>query len=98
MYVRNVASRGLNMAEVLVTYRILPKDAEVDVEKLLKEFEKRFKVHSSEIQPLAFGIKVIILKVILPEEEGSTDKFEEELRKIEGVGEFEIIESTRIGF
>ena len=86
------------MAEVLVTYRILPKDQNVNVEKLLEEIKKKFNVYSSEIQPIAFGIKAIILKVILPEEEGSTDKFEREIKGIEGVGEVNIIETTRIGF
>ncbi len=84
------------MARVLVTYRILPKSTDVNLDLLLKEIKEKFEVYSSEIQPIAFGIKALIVKVLLPEEEGSTDKFESELKKINGVGEIELQGFTRV--
>ena len=77
------------MGDVLVTYKIMPSGVDIDFEKMKAEVKKRIgdigKVAEFELQPIAFGLKALVVKIIVKDEGGITDKIEEELSKIEHV-------------
>jgi len=77
------------MGDVLVTYKIMPSGVDIDFEKMKDEVKKRVgdigKVAEFELQPIAFGLKALVVKIIVKDEGGITDKIEEELSKIEHV-------------
>lgn len=77
------------MGDVLITYKIMPSGMNIDFEKMKEEVKGRIghigKVAGFEVQPIAFGLKALVVKIIVKDEGGITDKIEEELTKIENV-------------
>ena len=66
------------MAEVLIKMKVMPEDAETDMNKLLEVCETTAKkegatVHQHEIQPIAFGLNALILIMISDESKGITN-------------------------
>lgn len=86
------------MAEVLVTAKIMPKTAEVNVDDILEKVRSisgaRF--NSAEKEPIAFGLVAIVAKFVVGDEEGAAEKLEQALRSIPEVGEVEITEVHRL--
>ncbi len=68
------------MGKVVIKIKALPKDTSVNIEELvakIKEFLSKYgSVYKSEVQPLAFGLTVIMITLITDEEQG-TSKLEE---------------------
>ncbi len=77
------------MGDVLVTYKIMPSGVDIDFEKMQEEVKSRVaalgKIAGFDLQPIAFGLKALVVKIIVKDEGGITDKIEEELSKIENV-------------
>ncbi len=79
------------MGMVGMNLKIMPESAETDLEKVKAEIAKKIKVQDSKIEPLAFGLKALKILVIVPD---GQQNVEEEIRKIEGVGEVEVESTT----
>ena len=77
------------MGDVLVTYKIMPSGVDVDLEKMKKEVEEKLngiaKINDFSEEPIAFGLKALIVRVIVKDEGGITEKIEEILQNIENV-------------
>jgi len=77
------------MGDVLITYKIMPEGVDVDFERMKEEVKNRVgklgKVADFDLQPIAFGLKALVVKVIVKDEGGIADKIEEELSNIENV-------------
>ena len=77
------------MGDVLATFRIMPEGVEVDLEKLKEairqSFDGNIQLQGLAEKPFAFGLKAIMLSVILGDAEGGTEKLEETLNALEGV-------------
>ncbi len=89
------------MARVLVVASIYPSSVDTDLDKLVKEIEKKlpenYEITRYDKIPVAFGLHSLKLYIIMPEEsEGGTYNLEETLRSIEGVEEIEIEAVHRI--
>ncbi|ADD08701.1 elongation factor 1-beta [Candidatus Aciduliprofundum boonei] len=88
------------MGDVLVTYKIMPEGVDVDFEKMKEEVKKKVgtlgKIAEFDLQPIAFGLKALVVKVIVKDEGGIADKIEEEFNKIENVQGVVIEEVTLI--
>ena len=65
---------------------------ETEVGKLLEKFEA--KIHSTEQDPIAFGLTALIVTVAWPEEK-SADEVVEDLKQIKDVSSIEIIDYRR---
>ncbi len=87
------------MSIVAVKIKIMPSSPETD----LKEIEKRImrvlkknnvKNPSFEVQPIAFGLKALIMMIGWPEEK-ELDELEGELGKIEEVSSVQVIDIRR---
>jgi translation elongation factor EF-1beta len=78
------------MGKVLVTLKIFPKEGRIEEAKQ-KILELKPVVLREE--DVAFGIVVLKAAFVLKDEEGTT-KLEEEIRKIDAVSEFDVIDQT----
>ncbi len=79
--------------------KIMPESPETDLDKIKNsakdEIEKLgAKLHSHEIQPIAFGLNALILTIVWPENQ-DLDLIENALSKIENVNSVEIIDFRR---
>lgn len=85
---------------VAVTIRIMPSDINTDIEKIKKGLnsiiEKFGKLHKTEIKPIAFGLKSIEAIILLNDEKSGIEDIESRIRKLNGVGEVEVLEVSRI--
>lgn len=85
----------MGQGTVVVTYKIMPKGVEIDLDKIKNELEKKVKPQKMHIEPIAFGLNAIIMVKVLPEIEGEADKLAAEIQKIKGVQSADVIEMTR---
>ncbi len=77
------------MGKVMLTYKIMPEGTESDLERIKGEIKKIVEENGtfkgSNEENVAFGLKAIIVKIVIPDEGGIVDKIEEKLEKIEEV-------------
>ena len=88
------------MADVIVTLKIMPDSPDADLEKikdkaklLITEFGGE--VGKEEEQPVAFGIKALVLIFVMKEETGSTEPLEENIKKISAVQSVDVTDVRR---
>ncbi len=82
------------MGKVLMKLRVMPKDIDVDLNKVLESI-KNVQIEGVEIRdytekPIAFGLKALEILAVMPDAEGVGDKFVEEIQKIDGVESVEV--------
>ena len=87
------------MAEVIVTFKVMPEGVEVDLKKLefdMKEVISRYaEVGKVEIEEIAFGLKALNFIVVVDENKGGTDVVEDNMRNVEGVNSVEVTDVRR---
>lgn len=87
------------MARLVVRIRILPAEAESNLEEVVGLIEKSvpegMELKSSSMEPIAFGLKAIIGDFLLDDAEGQMDKLEESIKGVNGVGEIEVMNISR---
>jgi len=87
--------QGANeMAKMLVSMKIFPEDITVDFEQLKLRVEKSMPQDSKIIrfneEPIAFGLKALIVHMVMPEEkQDELEKVENGIRQISGVSNVE---------
>ena len=86
------------MADVLMRFRILPKDVDTDLKEILELVKSNLKdasVVSSREEPIAFGINALILDVRAKDEEGVPDRVENAIKRSTLVSQADIIAVSR---
>lgn len=83
------------MGDVLVAFRVMPKDVNVNIDSLVEKICAAIKPDRVQPKPIAFGIVAIEVIKFIPDAEGELEKVEKKLKTIENVGEVEITEVTR---
>jgi elongation factor 1-beta len=87
------------MARLVVRIRILPAEAESNLENVVELIKKSvplgMEMKSSSMEPIAFGLKAIVGDFLLDDAEGQMDKLEESIKSVEGVGEIEVTNISR---
>jgi elongation factor 1-beta len=89
------------MGEVLVRFSIMPDDME-NFDKLIDLIEKKIKTidivkkYNISFQDIAFGMKAIILNVVIPDSEGGADLIEEKLKEVEHLSSLEVTSMDRL--
>ena len=87
------------MARLVARIRILPAEAESDLENVVESIKKSvppgMEMKSSAMEPIAFGLKAIVGDFLLDDAEGQMDKLEEFIKSVEGVGEIEVTNISR---
>ena len=88
------------MGDVLTVYKIYPEeieDSERIVEALKANVPEEFKLNSVELEPVAFGLKIVKVSFIFPDKIGGLlEKLEEFLKSVPGVNEIEPSSTTLI--
>jgi translation elongation factor aEF-1 beta len=85
----------LDMAEVIVGLKVLPKTIEVDLDKLEEEIKKAISPDRIQREPIAFGLVAFHVVKIVPDAGGEIEKIESKLKEIEDVGEIEVTGISR---
>lgn len=87
------------MARLVARIRILPAEAESNLEQvtelLRKSMPAGMELKNSSMEPIAFGLKAIIGDFLLDDAEGQMDKLEESIKQVQGVGEIEVMNISR---
>jgi len=82
------------MGRVFMKLRVMPKDVNVDLEKLKEKVKEvapqEVEITDFGIQPIAFGLKALLVAAVMPDKGEIGDKFVEEIQKIEEVESVEI--------
>ena len=87
------------MSIVAVKIKIMPDSPESDMEKIEKDVKVVLEKNSVknpkfEIEPIAFGLKALIMMFGWPEEK-ELEELEEKLKKIKEVGSVQVIDIRR---
>jgi elongation factor 1-beta len=84
------------MGSVIVTYKVFPEDIMESFDGMKKKIEKCLPKFASlegyGEEPIAFGLKALLVQVRFPEDKtGIVDEFETELGKIEHVSQVQTL-------
>lgn len=90
-----VNSKVLEMAQVIVGLKVMPKTVEIDLDQLETDIKNSVNPERIEREPIAFGLVVFHVTKILPDAEGELQKIENKLKAIDTVGEVEVTGVTR---
>ncbi len=89
------------MANVIVTFKIMPEDPQVDLAKIEEQAKQKIADYAGEGEtrvsekPVAFGLKALEIIFVTDESKGTTDDLEKEISEIEGVRSVEVIDVRR---
>ena len=78
------------MARVYVTIKIMPEDAEQDLNNISDEAKNKITAYGGSVmevkeEPVAFGVNSVNITFTVDEAKGTTDALEEQISKIKGV-------------
>jgi elongation factor 1-beta len=87
---------ALNMGSVIVTYKVFPTDIVSDFGPMKKMLEASLPASASVNgygeEPVAYGLKALLVQVRFPEEKtGLVDEFEKKLETMEGVSQVQTL-------
>ncbi|MBR9693047.1 elongation factor 1-beta [Candidatus Woesearchaeota archaeon] len=90
------------MAQVIITFKIMPETPEVDLEAIQKAAEEKINAFVGEeaekkveIEPIAFGLKALKITFVSDEAKGGTEDLEVEIAGFDGVQSCEVIDVRR---
>lgn len=83
------------MADVSVIVKIMPENAEINLDELENKLKEKVKPYKIARKPIAFGLNAIILTIIMEEAAGGTDSLEKTINGIAGVGEVTVESVSR---
>lgn len=88
------------LGEVAVKIKIMPQGVETDLEVLKRGIgviiPDGARLHGIIEEPIAFGLKALIVAVIIDDVKGGTEKIEEALAKLDGVESIQVVDLGRI--
>jgi len=88
------------MGEVAVQLKIMPNSPEVDLKSLSDRIASQVaqcgRIYSCEVQPIAFGLKALILTVIVEDKEGGTEAVEASISEIKEVESIQVVAVNRM--
>jgi elongation factor 1-beta len=82
------------MGKVAVSLKIMPESPDVDLEAVKDEIAKKIQLNDAKIEPLAFGLNMLKILVVVPD--SSMENLENEIKSVKGISEVEIESSTLI--
>lgn len=76
---------------VLATFRVMPESVDVDLKRVAARIKESGigDIKDMKEEDIAFGLKQLIVLVLLPDEGGVIEKVEEKLHSIDGVDDAE---------
>ena len=87
------------MTKLVARIKILPSESDADVDSipqsLLVSLPEWFKLIAHTKEPIAFGLYSVLADFTLDDSEGQMDLLEQSIRKIDAVGEIEVVNVSR---
>ena len=88
------------MAKVVITMKILPDSPDKNLDEIRTAAEEKIKaeggsIYKEAIEPIAFGISAVVVTFFLDEDKGS-EGILESIKSIEGTGDVQITDMTRM--
>jgi elongation factor 1-beta len=87
------------MSKLVARIKMLPSESDADIDsipRILKEtLPEGFKLLAHKKEPIAFGLYSLLADFTLDDSEGQMELLEESIRKVEAVGEIEVITVSR---
>ncbi|MEM3444370.1 MAG: elongation factor 1-beta [Thermoplasmata archaeon] len=88
------------MGNVSVIYRLLPENVDIDIEKIMEEVRNVLpndvSVRGMQVKDVAFGLKEVIVAVLMKDEGGKSEEVEKALSSIPGVGSVDVLDLTLV--
>lgn len=87
------------MGKVLLTIQIMPSSTDIDLKKLRGTIQKLKDVGAiREIreEPVAFGLKALVLLTLVDDTGGVADAIEDRLKKLDGVQDARVTDLTLV--
>lgn len=88
------------MGQVSITFEIMPEGLEVDLEGVKALVQERIgdisKIEQTEVRPIAFGLKALVMNVVVEDQEGIMDRLEELISGVDGVQNAKVVTMTLI--
>lgn len=96
MCVQRVDLEVLRMGDVAAVIKVMPESIETDLMHLKDMLEavlpENVVLHGYKEEPIAFGLKALMLTLILPDSEGGTESIETAFAEVEGVESVQVVE------
>ena len=89
------------MAQVIITFTIMPTSPDVDLSVIEQQAKKEIVVFAGETgfkieqKPIAFGLKALIVIFVMDEDKGSTEALEKKICALQGVSSCEVTDVRR---
>lgn len=88
------------MGEVAITFKVMPEGLEVNLDELKGAIETDIsgvcRLQGMEEMPIAFGLKALIIKVVIEDAEGLMDRLESKISEVPGVQSIDVTEMGRL--
>ncbi len=86
------------MGSVAITLRVMPDDPETDLERIKARIRQSLEGSLRDLreEPVAFGLKAILAVAVVSDAEGGSDRLEQSLAAIPGVGSVETVGVTLV--
>ncbi|MGZ4907728.1 MAG: elongation factor 1-beta [Halobacteriota archaeon] len=93
-------SEGHNVGEVAVQIKIMPGTPEVDLKKLSGRIESAVssdgRIYACEVQPIAFGLKALLITFIVEDKEGGSEALEKAISSLDDVESIQVVAVSRM--
>ncbi|UCD95946.1 MAG: elongation factor 1-beta [Candidatus Bathyarchaeota archaeon] len=93
---------AMKMADVVISYKILPQEVDVDFDELLQQIiqnlpEKVEVFTDYQTEPIAFGLNAMIAHIKIPEDEtGLLDEMEQRIENLPSVSRIQTLMVRRV--
>lgn len=89
------------MGKILISYKIFPADAEIDLQILKKKVRKQLSdiasIQKFAEEPIAFGLSALIVNMVLSEDkEGILDETEKRLTNLQEISQIQTMGVSRL--
>ena len=88
------------MGEVAITFKVMPDGMETDLGELRTALENKLagqcRIQAMAEEPVAFGLKALVLQVVVEDVEGIMDKLEASVAEVPGVQSANVTEMGRL--
>ena len=88
------------MGQVSITFEIMPESLEIDLEAIKARVQEKIgdisKIEQTEIKPIAFGLKALMMNVLVDDSEGIMDKLEALISEVQDVQSANVVTMTLI--
>ena len=94
------------MADVVITLKVMPSSPDVDLEELKKAVGEKILAYAGadisdekqtkvEEEPVAFGLKALLITFVVDEDKGSPDPLADDIATLENVNSVQVVHVTR---